>query len=622
MATATAKRLETIGADCLAAALDYLALGWSVLPLAGKIPRVGWKRLQESPADTDTAKGWWEKWPTANVGMALGVPSCPLVGIDIDGAEGERLLQEASGGDLPTTLEFTRGPNSRRLLYRIPDGEKFRPMPAIPGTGEHSELRFMAKGSQTVLPPSLHASGDRYSWEPGHGPDDIDAAPAPTWLRERLLDKGGGVAPTNGAAHQYEPLTPLLRARVGAYLNELPRSIQTKNGSAALMRAARSVVWGFNIEPGAAFDILQEDYNPTCSPKWSDEELRHKIHDADTKPFDKPRGFLLGEPAGVSPEPAGAFPEPVPIEQLTAIDLDDAWRVKGLLGTGSITLFSALWKSGKTTFLAHVLKALGGDAPFVGLSVVPSRALVVSEEPAHLWTKRRDELGLKNHVEILCRPFLGKPSQKKWEDFLAWVAERVKSRSYNAVFLDTLSALWPVENENDAGEIMRAVLPLRQLSGAAVCASHHFRKGDGAEATAARGSGALPGFVDIILELRRFASDSPANRARVLTGVSRYESTPAELVIELAENGSGFVAKGSKTSVKQERLRKAILGILPAKPPGLAWNEILDRFPAEERSRKQDMLDTLRMHAGLSWTRAGEGTKRSPYLYAAKREKP
>src|SRR5262249_54856422 len=35
---------------------------------------------------------------------------------------------------------------------------------------------------------------------------------------------------------------------------------------------------------------------PRCEPPWSERELRHKCHDADTLPFDKPRGWLLREP--------------------------------------------------------------------------------------------------------------------------------------------------------------------------------------------------------------------------------------------------------------------------------------------------------------------------------------
>src|SRR5262249_41570990 len=41
------------------------------------------------------------------------------------------------------------------------------------------------------------------------------------------------------------------------------------------------------------FAVLWKHFNPRCDPRWSEKELRHKCHDADTLPFRKPRGWLL-----------------------------------------------------------------------------------------------------------------------------------------------------------------------------------------------------------------------------------------------------------------------------------------------------------------------------------------
>src|SRR5262249_49534611 len=50
---------------------------------------------------------------------------------------------------------------------------------------QDGELRFQAKGAQTVLPPSRHKDGGLYEWLPGRSPDDIPLAPAPRWAVER-----------------------------------------------------------------------------------------------------------------------------------------------------------------------------------------------------------------------------------------------------------------------------------------------------------------------------------------------------------------------------------------------------------------------------------------------------
>jgi P4 family phage/plasmid primase-like protien len=114
-----------------------------------------------------------------NVGLPLGEAS-GYVGIDIDNAAGEVLLEEMSHNDTPDTWEYTTG-EGRRLLYRIPVGiptKKFKKT----GDDKHEECALMCTGQQTVLPPSLHYKGKTYEWKTGHSPYDIDCAMAPKWL--------------------------------------------------------------------------------------------------------------------------------------------------------------------------------------------------------------------------------------------------------------------------------------------------------------------------------------------------------------------------------------------------------------------------------------------------------
>src|SRR5262249_46899307 len=113
------------GRECLEAALrDQREQGWSVLSCCapdhgempdwhrdcdspGKRPHHGWTEYQEKVADEATVRGWWWRVPTANVGIALGGPASGLIGIDVDGPDGEAELERLSEGDLPATLEFT-----------------------------------------------------------------------------------------------------------------------------------------------------------------------------------------------------------------------------------------------------------------------------------------------------------------------------------------------------------------------------------------------------------------------------------------------------------------------------------------------------------------------------------
>jgi hypothetical protein len=100
----------------------------------------------------------------------------------------------------------------------------------------------------------------------------------------------------------------------------------------------------------------------------------------------------------------------------------------------------------------------------------------------------------------------------------------------------------PIHAENSATAMQDALEPLHRLTeaGLAVLLCHHPRKGDPTPGQAARGSGALPAFADILLELHPFTAGDPTDRRRVLFGFSRWDDTPPRLVIELNPEGTAY----------------------------------------------------------------------------------
>ena len=140
--------------------------------------------------------------PHLNIGLVLGGG---LVGLDIDGEDGDRILAARSGGNLPPTWEFTTA-RGRRLLYALPRGVR------IAKTSFRGETRngldILGDGAQSVLPPSLHATGSRYRWAPGRDPWQAGTpAPAPAWLR--ALSRVGASsrqAQTSARAGWWDPL--------------------------------------------------------------------------------------------------------------------------------------------------------------------------------------------------------------------------------------------------------------------------------------------------------------------------------------------------------------------------------------------------------------------------------
>jgi AAA domain len=313
----------------------------------------------------------------------------------------------------------------------------------------------------------------------------------------------------------------------------------------------------------------------------------------------------------------GPFPEPVPCSRLRSVGEDARWLVDGYLARGEVTLYSALWKAGKTTWLSHLLRAFQDGGTFCGRAVQPAKVLYVTEEAEHLWADRRDRLGIGDHVSFLVRPFRHKPDVAGWVKFLAYLRELVELNPVDLLVLDTLSKLWPVRDENDACQVDAALMPLHSLTdmNLALLPVHHLSKGDGLQATGTRGSGALTAFPDTIVEMRRYDPGEREDRRRVLTGYGRWDATPAELVVELLEDRSGYVAHGSRYEATASKIREALLRILPVEPPGLTDQDVRANWDGPA-PRNQALLDELRrgVNAG-DWRREGEGKKGSPFTY-------
>jgi len=310
-----------------------------------------------------------------------------------------------------------------------------------------------------------------------------------------------------------------------------------------------------------------------------------------------------------------SWPKPIPASCLQ-LKTGQSWLWDGYIAPGCITLLSSLWKAGKTTLLAHLLKAFEDGGEFCGRAVQPSRVLYVSEESEDRWARRRDQLMLTDNISFLLRPFRGRADWSAWSDFTLYVAEWVRMNPVNLVVFDPLVNLWPVRDENDNGQVLSALLPLYNVAEvSSLLLAHHVRKGDGTEATASRGAGALTGFVDTIVELRRYNAAEKKDRRRVLTGYGRDDDTPDELVVELSD--LGYQVHGDRAEVSLMELLPVIAGMLPDESPGWTRNEIYDNWPeGKGKPNTNRLLEALhRGTANGSWVRDGDGRRGSPWRF-------
>jgi hypothetical protein len=166
-------------------------------------------------------------------------------------------------------------------------------------------------------------------------------------------------------------------------------------------------------------------------------------------------------------------------------------------------------------------------------------------------------------------------------------------------------------------------------AGVSVLVLHHPRKGAVLWGQAARGSGALPAFADISLEMYLCDPADPQNRRRRLLGFSHHEQTPRQLVLELNAEGTDYrVLAGEQPDAFQEQWSQLRLILEDANDK---WNgkRILERWSDDfPRPANNTLWRWLRRAVALGLRcpvldilRAGEGPRDAPVLPAPGRKR-
>lgn len=294
------------------------------------------------------------------------------------------------------------------------------------------------------------------------------------------------------------------------------------------------------------------------------------------------------------------------------------WLWHGYLASGSVTLLTSQWKTGKTTLTSVLLSRMKNGGTLAGLPVSAGRAIVLSEEPCAQWALRGQRLDLEDHVGWFCRPFRGRPSPTQWRNLLDRVAEAAAERGVSLVVIDPLAAFFPGKSENDAGAMLDALAPLQQLAtqGLSVLALHHPAKKDRGDGPSGRGSGALLGCADILIDMRWFRRPGESDRRRRLIALSRFDDTPRQLVLELTAEGTDYLSHGAFAEVEFADQWRQLREVLRPAARKLTRSEILDQWPALDRPDPATLYRRLSraVQAGLL-LHDGNGTRAEPFRY-------
>ena len=191
----TARPARQEATSNLAHALRYALAGWRVLPLVanGKAPLTD-HGVKDASSDPEQLGAWWQRWPAANIGLALGDD---LVCFDVDPRNGGQLdhVTRLNLDPTETATQRTAG-GGWHVLYQKPRSLAFvAHVPGVPGLDVLTGDRYIVAAPSTI-------DGKPYTWE--RDPLDVDPARIPLELAERLTKRSPAV-PTDAqrptAAH-------------------------------------------------------------------------------------------------------------------------------------------------------------------------------------------------------------------------------------------------------------------------------------------------------------------------------------------------------------------------------------------------------------------------------------
>lgn len=503
-----------------------------VMPVRGKVP------LQKDwPTAATRTPVVSEEWQAATgIGLVTGERAGYFV-LDVDGTVGAASLarlEQVHGALPPTWVNRTGG--GLQLFFKHPGwpvrGSAGKLAPGLDVRGE---------GGQVVVPPSRHWLAEKRecaecmvrgpAWHAGGcsrsiyewklAPWALQPPPvAPAWLLELLRPRPEPVTPPRPRLSDGSDVLK----RASAYLAKLPGAIDGSGGSNDAWKAALVVVRGFALGEVDAFNLLAAEYNPRCTPPWSEKELRHKVRDASQsasvtwgylRDAERPTGAgkVLSalapprEPGSDDDTDAPALPpQRFRVESarslLAEVIPPTKWLLSPYVYVASFGELVGPPGKGKTTFMCWMIAQMAAAG---------YRCMIVEEEGSRGQLQRllRRALACVGDDAIDRVSFMHEQSAniRSHVDIDALIEVL---RGYDFVLFDSFALVTPGMDEDtskEMGPVIDNLKYIRKTLRIAVWLNHHsgktvWKNGEIPKLGDGRGSSALPAAIDAELSMR------------------------------------------------------------------------------------------------------------------------
>jgi hypothetical protein len=496
-----------------------MALLWFRLD---KTPGIAWS--SESSNDKQVLKQWFYDLEPGQrrIGIKTGQDSRGVVVIDIDvnkkdkitgnivdprSVEEKKQYIEETYGELPDTLEVYT-PSGGRHLYYIADKPVATLKKIFPG--DSIDIDSRGDGGVVVAPDELdYITSSDYEFDIKH------MAPLPEWLYEILARRN----PLNKNKTAYTgeiPLVPEMEKAISdalMFMDYSDRDTWIKAGHSVKSlnsdEAKRIwMEWG-QKHPGYDHEYTERTWN---SFQPTDISIATLFYDAKEKGFEpedtsvdtiikeqefftvtnKPRFLLQSMDDAIVPRP--------PLE----------WIVDGLMIKGSVCMITGDAGSGKTWTALDVAVSIALGQDWLNKAVIQGAALIIDEESGdHRLATRLTKIN-KGHNADKGTPlyyFTMQGTDIRSALDTHEIEKIIIEKQIKFVVIDALMDVILGADENSVKDVMPAFAQLKQIverTGVTFLVIHHNDK----SGKGYRGSTAIKGAVDLLLEVEKMTSDN------------------------------------------------------------------------------------------------------------------
>jgi RecA-family ATPase len=183
------------------------------------------------------------------------------------------------------------------------------------------------------------------------------------------------------------------------------------------------------------------------------------------------------------------------------------WLVKRLVPTESIITLQGQAKSGLSTFVLHMVKALTTGGEFLGQKLDPAKVVYVTEQNRKSFMSQLDSAAIDQTVADLTVLTVERTlGFNSWKDLFRACEVELLRTGAKLLVIDSWGRFTGIteEEENKAAPVQERITQLRKLvsnTGATVLMLHHVRKSGGNMVNAGMSSSALAQQVDVILSM-------------------------------------------------------------------------------------------------------------------------